>query len=174
MLESDLLPSRDFYQYQKWAYETILSQRNDVININSFNYKSRKESKPYDLIVYLYVCAFYYLSQPFEFTVWGWSTSSEMWFKYLRNGWAILNNWDITLQNRIRLPNKLISVTPSLARVKNIGQHGINFNVKDDDWHKGYGAVYIEQDKKIEYDGIQPNLISFDRDGYCRYASLCE
>ncbi|KAK9761894.1 hypothetical protein K7432_012862 [Basidiobolus ranarum] len=110
VLESDLKPAADMFTYFTWAFKNILQnpEYNNVLNINSFNMDSRPDSDPYTLT-------------PAEFTVWGWCTSADRW-SLLKDNWTKFGNWDINVQENIRIPNHMVSMTPLLARVKNIGR----------------------------------------------------
>lgn len=61
----------------------------------------------------------------------------------MRKDWTSFNNWDIQLQ-KIRSKNNMVSLQPDLSRVRNIGQYGINFKVRDDEWREKWNTTISE------------------------------
>ncbi|ORY00928.1 nucleotide-diphospho-sugar transferase [Basidiobolus meristosporus CBS 931.73] len=147
VLESDLKPSVDMYNYFNWAFQKILKnpRYSHVLNINSFNMDSREDSDPYTLT-------------PAEFTVWGWCTAADRW-PLLKEKWTKFGNWDINVQENIRIPHRMVSMTPLLARVKNIGRIGINFDISEEDFYE-WDEVYINTNRAISFDGQEPRIVN--------------
>lgn len=108
VLQSDLLPSPDMYQYFKWAFSHVASSANlseAVFTINAFNANSRPQhqSEPYALM-------------PYSFTLWGFLCPHWSW-PAMREGWSYWEHWDVHLQ-QLRKALGRVSLTPSLSRVK--------------------------------------------------------
>ncbi|KAI3661564.1 hypothetical protein MP638_007052 [Amoeboaphelidium occidentale] len=174
ILESDLVPSVDFYEYHLWMFQHFLSSkplsddklpeqvRSRVLSINSFNFDSRQHSNPLKI-------------RPYEFTVWGWSTSRSNWINYIKPEFTWFNGWDIAIQKYARRKHELICLQPELSRVKNIGQHGINFNVDNTKWKQSYDLVYINSEQNAtEYGAATPVLIDIDEYSICKNAKICD
>jgi hypothetical protein len=65
ILESDVVPSHDFYEFFQWVHQHVLRDpkyRDKVFTINGFNMESAAENDLYEL-------------KADRFTVWGWSMS---------------------------------------------------------------------------------------------------
>eukprot|EP01027_Heterolobosea_sp_BB2_P010194 GEZU01014982.1.p1 GENE.GEZU01014982.1~~GEZU01014982.1.p1 ORF type:complete len:278 (+),score=83.80 GEZU01014982.1:509-1342(+) len=127
MLESDLMPSYDFYDYFEYMHQVAFEDpsfplHGKIFTVNGFNIRSRREAGDTDP----------YAVFEDQFQVSGWLTSKKMW-PLIKAGWTWYNNWDITLQEKVRIPNGLVSLTPVVSRIKNIGMKGINFNVPEEE-----------------------------------------
>ena len=83
--------------------------------------------------------------------VWGWLCPRWSWQR-LRDGWTWFHNWDINVEHSVRRPAGLVSLTPSVCRVKNIGMTGINFNVAASDVaaHQKFFGMYTP-DRTFEF-----------------------
>lgn len=166
VLESDLLPSRDFYLYHKWAFKHFLSptlklQKYPVLTVSSFTMTSRSTSNPYTV-------------SPSGFTVWAWSTSIRNYHSHIHPHFTKFSNWDIHMELEIRRKFRMISIQPQLARVKNIGRLGINFHETDDErWQNGFGQVYINENDSVNYSDQMPILRNFTDSGVCELAQVC-
>jgi len=140
VLEDDLVPSVDFYNYFLWTFAQVLSDKN-VLSVTGFNIDSRivpankyhPQDYPYDLLENRE-------NKHAKFTGWSWGITRDKWMQ-IRKHWSFLS-WDIGLDD---LQRKLgyISFKPALGRVKNIGmQGGINFTEAEDNpkWRDIYLA----------------------------------
>jgi hypothetical protein len=120
VIESDILPSPDFYRYFQWAayhttHSSLLAQR--TFTVNGYHHESVEGADPYAMSVDRY-----------GFTVWGWFCPATSW-PIVSAGWTWYHNWDITMEGIRRKPDnqRVLSLTPLVSRVKNIGMKGINF-----------------------------------------------
>ena len=144
LLESDLVPSVDFYCFYQWTHRYILSRNySNVLSIHSFNIDSKKTSDPYTL------------SSSNGFDSWGWSTERTRW-PWLKTYWTKFKNWDITLNHEGK-QDQWIFLRATLSRTRMIGFQGINVKIRkkvDKDIHEN---VYIS-DKQIDYRGKIPKI----------------
>jgi hypothetical protein len=146
VLESDLIPSVDFYRYHQWTYRNILSLNNSkILSIHSFNLESTNISDPYALF-------------PRKFNSWGWSTARTRW-NWLKTQWTKYNNWDITIDKRSRR-DQWICLLPKLSRTRMIGLKGINVNIIKESEKKQFEEQMYMSNQRIEYQGIKPNILS--------------
>jgi len=134
VLESDLLPSADFYDYFSWAFDHFFFKKDPlfegkVMAVSSFNIESSRNSDPY--LVWLS-----------RFEVWGWGTTRDMWRTVIREGWTSFQGWDGAVQ-RQRINKGLYVVSPLLSRVKNVGMIGENFRVTDREKIAMWDKVHI-------------------------------
>jgi hypothetical protein len=149
ILESDVVPSYDFYEYFNWAYRNIAMNEKyneSLFTVNGFRMESRQNSDP--------LCF-----HKDGFMVWGWMMTQARW-PVVKKEFTWFGNWDHQMQ-RIRMDHNWISVTPDLSRTKHIGMKGINFKVTDENAASIWARVYIEQSKSsLEYSDplIQPQL----------------
>eukprot|EP00743_Colponemidia_sp_Colp-15_P006432 GILK01006922.1.p1 GENE.GILK01006922.1~~GILK01006922.1.p1 ORF type:complete len:359 (+),score=49.21 GILK01006922.1:52-1128(+) len=147
MLESDLVPSVDMYRYFQWTYTKFLRSekyRDVIFNVNGFTKTSVKGGSPFDLV-------------PYQFTVWGWCSADWLW-PMLRSGWTWYNNWDITVQERIRIPSGRVSVSPLVSRIRVIGAQGITFDRDESDPLLNVHLMpYV-----ANYTNVEPNLIGWE------------
>ncbi len=140
VLEDDIVPSVDFYNYFLWTFAQVLSDKN-VLSVTGFNIDSRivpaskyhPQDYPYDLLENRE-------RKHAKFTGWSWGITRDKWMQ-IRKHWSFIS-WDIGLDD---LQRKLgyISYKPVLGRVKNIGmQGGINFTEAEDNpkWRDIYLA----------------------------------
>ena len=121
ILESDIVPSVDFYEFFQWTHRTVLRDSryaSKVFSVNGFNMDSVADGDLFEL-------------KPDRFTVWGWSMSESMWPR-VKQHFAIFHNWDHQMQN-IRQQFNLVSLTPTVARTKHIGIKGVNFEISEQD-----------------------------------------
>ncbi|CAF2990857.1 unnamed protein product [Rotaria sp. Silwood2] len=115
LLESDLIPSVDFYRYHQWAYRNLLNVNNSkILSIHAFNLYSTNLSDPYTLF-------------PRGFDSWGWSTARTRW-PWFKNQWTKYKNWD-SIVSRTAKQDEWICMLPKLSRTRMIGLKGINVNV---------------------------------------------
>ncbi|PKN76229.1 MAG: hypothetical protein CVU52_05620, partial [Deltaproteobacteria bacterium HGW-Deltaproteobacteria-10] len=144
VLEDDIVPSVDFYNYFRWTFAHVLTNKK-VLSVTGFNIDSRvlpgekysPQDCPYDLMENRE-------NSRAKFTGWSWGITKEKWLQ-VRKQWSF-TSWDIgldELQGRLGF----ISYKPVLARVKNIGmQGGINFTEAEDNpkWRDIYlsGETY--------------------------------
>ena len=148
-LESDLVPSVDFYEYFRWAHGAVRANetlRRRTLTISAFNTESRENADPF---------SFY----EDGFMVWGWLCPRWSWPR-IRDGWTWFHNWDINVEHSVRRPAGLISLTPSVCRVKNIGMQGINFNVHESDSaaHRKFYGMYTPE-RTFKFAGKEPRLV---------------
>ncbi|ORX98165.1 hypothetical protein K493DRAFT_349541 [Basidiobolus meristosporus CBS 931.73] len=108
VLQSDLLPSTDMYDYFEWSFRTILQNPSfsNVLSINGFN------KDPYTL-------GDLYRLTPDRFKPRGWCISAEKW-PLLRGQWAAAGNWGYNIEHNVRIPYHMVSLTPMVARVRNV------------------------------------------------------
>lgn len=130
VLEDDLVPSLDFYDYFRWTFAHVLTSEK-VLSVTGFNLDSRivreknhhPQDYPYDLLENRE-------NGRAKFTGWSWGITRDKW-QQVRRRWSF-TSWDIgfdKLQRRLGL----ISYKPVLSRVRNIGmQGGINFKEAED------------------------------------------
>jgi len=154
ILESDLVPSVDFYNYFEWSFAhffglTSTTENIDpspysryILGVNAFNFDSKPNSPPYSV-------------ELGRFSVSGWGTGRSRW-KLLNSNWAFYGLWDFRVQH-IRITEGLYFVHPLLSRVKNIGMKGENFNIEDPNEIKRWHSVYISEEP-INYRGIKPTV----------------
>ncbi|CAF1254530.1 unnamed protein product [Adineta ricciae] len=117
LLESDLIPSVDFYRYHQWTYQHLLTGNNSTaLSIHSFNIDSTSSSDPYSLF-----------SRGFD--SWGWSTARTRW-NWLKSQWTKYNGWDSIVSRRAKQDGWKCMI-PKLSRTRMIGLKGINVNVSD-------------------------------------------
>jgi hypothetical protein len=146
LLESDLIPSVDFYRYHQWTYRNLLAVNNSkILSIHSFNLYSSNLSDPYTLF-------------PRGFDSWGWSTARTRW-TWLKKQWTRYNNWD-SIISRTAKGDGWLCILPQLSRTRMIGLKGINVNVKTESDTKRFEEQMYMSGYRIEYDGKKPNIIS--------------
>jgi hypothetical protein len=145
LLESDLIPSVDFYRYHQWTYRNLLAVNNSkILSIHAFSLYSTNESDPYALY-------------PYQFDSWGWSTARTRW-NWLKTQWTKYNNWDITINRKLKT-DKWICLLPKLSRTRMIGLKGINVNVKIESEKKQFEENMYMSDKKIDYNEKKPKIL---------------
>ena len=145
VLESDLEPSYDFYDYFKWAHREVLRQpelAETVWSINGFSDPTAQvpgavgaaaqteeetagdpaaRGQPgVDPLYRMYADGF---------MVWGWCTSRRVW-PLLQRGWTWFDNWDWAMQ-AARKRSGRVSLSPRVSRIRNVGMKGINFDVQE-------------------------------------------
>ncbi|CAF3771732.1 unnamed protein product [Adineta steineri] len=146
LLESDLIPSVDFYRYHQWTYQNLLNINNSkILSIHSFNLQSTNSSDPYALF-------------PRGFDSWGWSTAKTRW-SWLKSQWTKYNNWD-SIISRTATQYKWICLLPKLSRTRMIGLKGINVNVKVEKEKKRFEEEMYMSNKTIEYHEKTPKILS--------------
>jgi hypothetical protein len=130
VLEDDIVPSVDFFDYFRWAFAHVLSRKN-VMTVTGFNIDSRAvpaknyhpQDYPYDLLENRE-------KGEAKFTGWSWAITAARWLQ-IRSCWSFIS-WDIGL-DRLQQITGLISYKPVLGRARNIGmQGGINFTEAED------------------------------------------
>ncbi len=152
VLEDDIVPSVDFYNYFLWAFAYVMPDKK-VLSVTGFNIDSRAvpvkkyqpEDYPYDLMENRE-------NSRAKFTGWSWGITKEKWLQ-VRKQWSF-TSWDIgldELQGRLGL----ISYKPVLGRARNIGmQGGINFTEAEDS--PKWRDVYLSRET---YDyNVQPRF----------------
>lgn len=143
VLESDLVPSVDFYRFYQWTYRHILTRNHSkVLSIHSFNLRSTNQSDPY-------------LLSASGFDSWGWSTARTRW-PWLKTEWTKFKNWDMTISKRGER-DQWKCLRSHLSRTRMIGFQGINVNVETKAVEKQFNDVYLSE-KRIDYDRIQPKI----------------
>ncbi|KAK9711851.1 Alpha-1,6-mannosyl-glycoprotein 2-beta-N-acetylglucosaminyltransferase [Basidiobolus ranarum] len=146
VLQSDLLPSSDMYNYFEWAFETILQNPNfsNVLNINGFN------KDPYTMK------DIYYLT-PDRFKPRGWCVSAEKW-PLLQGQWTKAGNWGYNIENNVRIPHHMVSLTPMVARVRSV-RNMFNEIPNFSDIHD-YGSTDVhDKTKHISYKRKKPSIV---------------
>ncbi len=130
VLEDDLVPSEDFFNYFRWSFEYVLTDPK-VLSVTGFNIDSRMvaeanyhpQNYPYDLVENKE-------NDRAKFSGWSWSITRGQW-QQVRKRWSFAS-WDIGL-DALQRQLGLISYKPVLSRVRNIGmQGGINFTEAED------------------------------------------
>lgn len=145
LLESDLIPSVDFYRYHQWTYAHLLqANHSKVISIHTFNLHSTNTSDQYKLF-------------PRGFDSWGWSTARTRW-TWLKTHWTKYNNWDMTIGKQAE-QDQWISLLPKLSRTRMIGFKGINVNVQHESEKKLFEQGMYMSDQHINYQDIKPIII---------------
>ncbi|CAF1637046.1 unnamed protein product [Rotaria magnacalcarata] len=146
LLESDLIPSVDFYRYHQWTYRNLLAVNNSkILSIHSFNLYSTNSSDPYTLF-------------PRGFDSWGWSTARTRWL-WLKAQWTKYNNWD-SIVSRTAKRDGWLCMLPKLSRTRMIGLQGINVNVREESEKRQFEEKMYMSDKRIEYNGKRPIIVS--------------
>jgi hypothetical protein len=146
LLESDLIPSVDFYRYHQWTYRNLLAINNSkILSIHSFNLYSTNLSDPFTLF-------------PRGFDSWGWSTARTRW-NWLKIQWTKYKNWDIII-SRTAKRDEWICMLPKLSRTRMIGLKGINVNVKHKSEEKQFEEHMYMSDKSIQYNDKKPTIVS--------------
>lgn len=146
LLESDLIPSVDFYRYHQWTYRTLLAVNNSkILSIHSFNLYSTNLSDPYILF-----------SRGFD--SWGWSTARTRW-SWLKAQWTKYNNWDITISQASKR-DQWLCMLPKLSRTRMIGLKGINVNVYEEQEKKQFEQGMYMSDRVIDYNNKKPKIVS--------------
>lgn len=144
LLESDLVPSVDFYRYFQWTYRTLLATNNSkVLSVHSFQLNSRNHSDPF---------AFY--SRGFD--SWGWTTARSRW-PWLKQHWTKYHGWDTIVSQTARRDGWLCLI-PQLSRVRMVGLKGINVNVKTDADRRQFEDDMYMSDRTINYTGKTPTI----------------
>jgi hypothetical protein len=145
LLESDLIPSVDFYRYHQWTYRNLLTVNNSkILSIHSFNIYSTNLSDPYALF-------------PRGFDSWGWSTARTRW-NWFKIQWTTYNNWD-SIVSRTAKRDQWMCMIPKLSRTRMIGLKGINVNVKTEAEKKRFEEDMYMSDKRIEYNDKKPKIL---------------
>lgn len=130
VLEDDLVPSEDFFNYFRWSFEHVMTDKK-VLSVTGFNIDSRvvveanyhPQNYPYDLVENKE-------NDRAKFSGWSWSITRDQW-QPVRKRWSFAS-WDIGL-DALQRQLGLISYKPVLGRVRNIGmQGGINFTEAED------------------------------------------
>lgn len=146
LLESDLIPSVDFYRYHQWTYRNLLTRKNStILSIHSFNIQSTNLSDPYVLFAR-------------GFDSWGWSTARTRW-SWLKSQWTKYKNWDRIISQSAKRDQWLCMI-PRLSRTRMIGLKGINVNVKTELDRKRFEEDMYMSEKTIEYNEKKPNIFS--------------
>lgn len=145
LLESDLVPSVDFYRYHQWAYQTLLATNDSkVLSIHFFHLHSRNHSDPY---------SFYKRG----FDSWGWSTARSRW-SWLKKHWTKYHGWD-TIVSQTAKRDGWICLVPHLSRIRMVGLKGINVNVKTEDDRRQFEEDMYMSDQAIGYQGKTPIIL---------------
>ncbi|PKN20540.1 MAG: hypothetical protein CVU71_01755 [Deltaproteobacteria bacterium HGW-Deltaproteobacteria-6] len=141
VLEDDILPCVDFFNYYQWAFQHVLTGTN-VLSVTGFNIDSRvvpdinyhPQDYPYDLVENRE-------NNHVKFCSWSWGITRDKW-QQVRKHWSFAS-WDLEL-DKLQRKLGLISYKPVLGRVRNIGMHdGINFTEADDNpkWRDIFIAI---------------------------------
>jgi hypothetical protein len=88
-LESDLVPSVDFYEFMKWSYRKILRDTRlspTVFAVSSFNIASQEDNNP-DVNT---------MVPTTHTSLLGWVLTDERWDE-AKEAWGWLGNWDLVL-----------------------------------------------------------------------------
>ena len=145
VVESDIVPSKDFLAFHHWAYRHF-GNNATVLSVGSFSMDSTAESPLYEF-------------KETEFSSWGWSVSAPMYHGFVDPNWTWFSFWDGIL-DRKRIELGRVSLSPRRSRVKNIGQHGENFKYSDDGmWQQSFGKVYIGNES-VDYSTSPPIIVS--------------
>jgi hypothetical protein len=149
ILESDIVISPDGLDYFKWAWKGSMSDpnlRDKLFTVNGYYEDSREDNDP-----------FTFTAHEYGFMVWGWLCPGTSW-PIIKSGFTWFGNWDITMENNIRQPNNLISVSPVISRTRNIGMQGINFDIHDTETIEKWTKHYIPS-KAIDYKAKRMRVI---------------
>jgi hypothetical protein len=154
VLEEDLVPSVDFFNYFEWVFEHVLTDKN-VLSVTGFNIHSRAvpeknyhpQEYPYDLLIN-------WENGRAKFTSWCWGIARDKWIR-VRKHWCFFTAWDIGL-DALQRKWGFISYKPVLGRVRNIGmQGGVNFTEAED--NPKWRDVYLSS-QPYEYAGAPPRF----------------
>jgi hypothetical protein len=171
VLESDLILSKDAFNFFQWSYWEVFSRpdlRRRVFTINGYYERSNR-----DILQNNDDALYEFTSREYGFMVWGWLCPDFSWH-LIKSGFTWFGNWDIILEHKVRrksyvvdpsnlLSNPimkylrttrqepLVSLSPRISRVRNIGMQGINFNVKDPDEIAKWSNLYIPDDRTISF-----------------------
>lgn len=146
LLESDLIPSVDFYRYHQWTYQTLLAPNaSDVLSVHCFNLHSRNISDAFTLF-------------PRGFDSWGWSTARTRW-PWFKQHWTWYHGWDSTV-SRSAKRDGWKCMLPKLSRTRMIGLKGINVNVKTESDRKQFEDDMYMSETRIEYQTKKPTIVA--------------
>lgn len=146
LLESDLIPSVDFYRYHQWTHQHLLAANNSrIVSVHSFNFRSSNLSDPYTLF-------------PRGFDSWGWATARTRW-SWFKDQWTKYNGWD-SIVSRSAKRDQWTCLIPKLSRTRMIGLHGINVNVKMEWERRQFEEGMYMSDVRIDYTGKTPKIVS--------------
>ena len=153
LLESDLDPTRDLFNYFQWAYSRWQQDKSNdesLISISAFSFEPKESLQrldPNNL-------GAFHLREG-QFIGWGWMTSRRMWRSFMKPNWSVFNNWDLTLEYfRKRLGKK--SLNPLQSRVKNIGYQGENFKMSKEQYESSkFNRIYLEKETARDYNNVK-------------------
>jgi hypothetical protein len=125
VLEDDLVPSINFYQYSKWCFEQILldpEKGRDVLSCGAYNVHSKGQI-PFTERHSLFRIEHY-------FNPWGWAISRERW-NQIRPEWSF-TSWDGNMEHKIMRAHGFVNYYPYLSHIDYIGAHGVNMSRSED------------------------------------------
>mmetsp|Transcript_61515 Transcript_61515/g.109653 ORF Transcript_61515/g.109653 Transcript_61515/m.109653 type:complete len:365 (-) Transcript_61515:396-1490(-) len=160
VLESDLEPSKDFYQYFLWAHREVLQNEalsKKVFNINAWNpccMGPALRDFPCPASGVPGQDDWEFIANGFQ--VWGWLSSRQVW-PLLKSQWTQFDNWDWQVEQGIRAQDGRVSLSPKICRIRNIGMQGINFNVEDETRIQAWLSVFIPS-YVPDYRDHRPNI----------------
>jgi len=124
VLEDDVVPSVNFYEYFKWCFEKILLDSEfgeGVLSCGAYNICSKGNIPLKEKFA---------LFKEDEFNSWGWAISRRQWEK-IKSDWSF-TSWDRNMEHRIMPKRGLVNYRPYLSHVDYIGSHGINVSRSED------------------------------------------
>ncbi len=169
VLEDDIVPSADFFNYFQWTFAHVLINKN-VLSVTGFNIDSRAiPAKKYHPQDYPYDLLENRENGRAKFTGWSWGITKDKW-RQVRKHWSF-TSWDIGL-DKLQGKLGLISYKPVLGRARNIGmQGGINFTEAEDNpkWRDIYlaGEMY-DYEEPPRFRTNDDSIVLASADGYPR------
>eukprot|EP00029_Vermamoeba_vermiformis_P000808 TRINITY_DN10999_c0_g1_i1.p1 TRINITY_DN10999_c0_g1~~TRINITY_DN10999_c0_g1_i1.p1 ORF type:complete len:328 (-),score=40.72 TRINITY_DN10999_c0_g1_i1:13-996(-) len=154
VLEADLQPSVDFYEFMKWGEKQIIRNKSlkpQVFTVSSFNLGSQEENNPRtDLMI------------PYNHTsLLGWVMTDEHWAD-VRPAWGWFGNWDISL-GKWRKEHRSVTLVPRVSRVKHIGLNdGINFRQAPNERMLEKWLGVKMPTKPIDYSNVTPKYMDWN------------
>jgi hypothetical protein len=125
VLEDDLVPSVNFYQYFKWCFDRILlnpDMNKDVLSCGAYNVHCKGQ------IPFTERHSLYRIDQ--YFNPWGWAIARERW-EQIRGEWSF-TSWDGNMEHKIMRKHDLVNLYPYLSHIDYIGAHGVNMSRSED------------------------------------------
>jgi len=125
ILEDDLVPSINFYQFFSWCFERIMLDAEHgpkVLCCGGYNIYD-KGNIPLEERYSLF-------RLDDHFNPWGWAISRERW-ESIRKDWSF-TAWDGNMEYVIMPKHGLVNYRPYLSHIDCIGNHGVNMSRADE------------------------------------------
>lgn len=132
VLEEDLVPSPNFYEFYKWCFDRVLLDPElgkTALTCGAYNIFSKGNiplSECYKLF-----------SKDAHFSPWGWAISRERW-EQIRKDWSF-TSFDGNMESRIMPKYGLLNYSPYISHVDCVGNFGVNISLPADNrFHRTY------------------------------------